>query len=134
MDLKGMQTDPYVIAFMMMIWLVASRNFHEEVDDHVRLLMQSPALRLLVVFTALFIASRDFKASLFMTGAFFLIFRVLLCRDHPWCILPYLIPQVSISAGIADPPKTKSLFEAPVQKAVPSRWYTKHPSDPLLKT
>jgi hypothetical protein len=79
--------NPYFVALMMMLWLVASRKFFNEVeeDERVQRMFKKPLVRVIIVFCAIFVACRHIPAACILTFVFFLLFRVLLnpkCRYH----------------------------------------------------
>lgn len=73
----------------MALWIVSGKRFHSEVHPQAEFVFEGPFARVLVVFCALFIASRNLVAATVLTFCFFLTFRVLLNPESRFTVLPW---------------------------------------------
>ena len=83
-----LNNNKYFAGFMMLLLNLGSKYISFELSESHEKLMNNPLARRVLVFTVVFIATRDIKVSLIITLIFIILVSGLFHEDSSYCILP----------------------------------------------
>lgn len=91
--LNAINSNKYVFAILMLVLNMGARYLELDLADHHKQFLSSKVIRRLVIFTIVFIATRDVIVSLLVTAAFIIIVLNLFNTESEYCILPDYLKQ-----------------------------------------
>ena len=91
--LNALNSNKYIFAILMLVLNMGARYLELDLADHHKQFLSSKVIRRLVIFTIVFIATRDIIVSLLVTAAFIIIVLNLFNGDSEYCILPDYLKQ-----------------------------------------
>jgi hypothetical protein len=86
--LFSLSTNPYLIGVFMILLNLGGRFLPLELTKNQEAFLQSPIVRPLILFTVIFIATRNLAVAFWLTLAIFSILWFLANEKSDWCIVP----------------------------------------------
>jgi hypothetical protein len=86
--LFSLSTNPYLIGIFMILLNLGGRFLPLELTKNQEAFLQSPIVRPLILFTVIFIATRNLAVAFWLTLAIFSILWFLANEKSDWCIIP----------------------------------------------
>lgn len=86
--LFSLSTNPYLIGVFMILLNLGGRFLPLELTKNQEAFLQSPIVRPLILFTVIFIATRNLAVAFWLTLAIFSILWFLANEKSDWCIIP----------------------------------------------
>jgi len=86
--LYTLNTNPYLIGIFMILLNLGGRFLPLELTKNQESFLQSPFVRPLILFTVIFIATRNLAVALWLTLAIFSLLWFLANEKSDWCIIP----------------------------------------------
>ncbi len=86
--LFSLSTNPYLIGVFMILLNLGGRFLPLELTKNQEAFLQSPFVRPLILFTVIFIATRNLAVAFWLTLAIFSILWFLANEKSDWCIVP----------------------------------------------
>ena len=83
-----LNNNNYFIGIMMILLNIGSKYFMQEFGTTVDFVLNIKIIRRLLIFTVFFVATRDIKTSLILTGVFIIITLELFNEKSQFCIIP----------------------------------------------
>jgi hypothetical protein len=87
-SLSLLNNSKYFAAIMMLLMNLGSRYISLELSQFHEEILSKPIVRRLLVFTIIFMATRDIKTSLILTAVFIILISGIFNEDSKYCILP----------------------------------------------
>lgn len=81
-------TNPYIIGMFMLILNLGGRFLSLELTKKQEAVLQSQWIRPLILFTVIFIATRNLVVAFWMTIVFFFVIWVVANENSPYCMIP----------------------------------------------
>ena len=88
MSMNVLNNSKYFAAIMMLLMNLGSRYISLELSQFHEEILSKPIVRRLLVFTIIFMATRDIKTSLILTAVFIILISGIFNEDSKYCILP----------------------------------------------
>jgi hypothetical protein len=88
MSMNVLNNSKYFAAIMMLLMNLGSRYISLELSQFHEEILSKPIVRRLLVFTIIFMATRDIKTSLILTAVFVILISGIFNEDSKYCILP----------------------------------------------
>jgi hypothetical protein len=86
--LYTLNTNPYLIGVFMILLNLGGRFLPLELTKNQESFLQSPFVRPLILFTVIFIATRNLAVAFWLTLAIFALLWFLANEKSEWCIIP----------------------------------------------
>ena len=86
--LNSLNGNKYFAGIMMILLNIGSKYVSLEISDNQNALLSNKIIRRLLIFTIVFIATRDVKVSLIITAVFIVLVLELFNEKSNMCILP----------------------------------------------
>ena len=83
-----LNTNPYLIGIFMILLNLGGRFLPLELTKNQESFLQSPFIRPIILFTVIFIATRNLAVAFWLTLAIFSILWFLANEKSEWCIIP----------------------------------------------
>lgn len=80
-------SDKIFLAIMIITMNIGSRHIVKEIPNNVNKIFENKMARLFVIFSMIFVTTRDFKVSLLMMLIFVLFFSYLLNENSKNCLI-----------------------------------------------
>ena len=91
---ETLNTSNFFIGIMMVILNIGSKYLAEDLQKSHKLFFNSKIMRRLVIFTIVFIATKDIMTSLIITAIFVILVLNLFNSESQYCILPKSIKDI----------------------------------------
>lgn len=86
--LYTLNTNPYLIGILMILLNLGGRFLPLELTKNQESFLQSPFVRPVILFTVIFIATRNLAVAFWLTLAIFSLLWFLANEKSEWCIIP----------------------------------------------
>ena len=86
--LYTLNTNPYLIGVFMILLNLGGRFLPLELTKNQESFLQSPFIRPLILFTVIFIATRNLAVAFWLTLAIFSLLWFIANEKSEWCIIP----------------------------------------------
>ena len=91
-----LNTSNFFIGIMMILLNIGSKYIEVDLENHKQLL-NTTIMRRLVIFTIVFIATKDILTSLIVTAVFIILVLNLFNTESKYCILPKSIKDIDLN-------------------------------------
>ena len=110
--LKWFNKNPYIYAVLMILLNFGSKYIEKDLHDSHKRILSSTMMRRLLLFTVIFIATKDVMVSLIMTAVFIVFVLNLFNPKSNYCILPPGIRKLDTNKdGKISPEEIKAAHE-----------------------
>lgn len=107
-----LNTSPFFYAMVMLTLNLGSKYIDLEIPDEFKEMLSSAFARRLIIFTIVFMATRDIVISLIMTCLFVILIFNLLNKKSKYCVLPNSFKKLDQNQdGIIDNNEIKKAYE-----------------------
>lgn len=115
--LNSLNGNKYFAGIMMILLNIGSKYVSLEISDNQNALLSNKIIRRLLIFTIVFVATRDVKVSLIITAVFIILVLELFNEKSNICILPKNLRKYDLNNdGIISDDEIKKAY-ATLQKA-----------------
>ena len=91
---ETLNTSNFFIGIMMVLLNIGSKYLEEDLQKSHKLFFNSKIMRRLIIFTIVFIATKDIMTSLIVTAVFVILVLNLFNSESKYCILPKSIQEI----------------------------------------
>jgi hypothetical protein len=88
MTIMWLNTNPYLIGILMLLLNLGGRFLSLELTKKQEAFLQAPWIRPMILFTVIFVATRNLVASFWVTLLFFFVIWVAANENSPFCMIP----------------------------------------------
>ena len=115
--LNSLNGNKYFAGIMMILLNIGSKYVSLEISENQNALLSNKIIRRLLIFTIVFIATRDVKVSLIITAVFIVLVLELFNEKSNLCILPENLKKYDLNKdGVLSDNEIKKAYET-LQKA-----------------
>ena len=76
-----------MLGLLIILMNVGSRYVSQDMPKTVEIMLRHPLARILIIFSIVYVSTRDIEISLFITLVFIILTQHLLHEDSPYCIM-----------------------------------------------
>lgn len=107
-----LNTSPFFYALVMLTLNLGSKYIDIEIPDEVKEMLGSTFARRVIIFTIVFMATRDVIISLIITCLFIILIFNLFNKKSKYCVLPDSFKKIDLNNnGIIDNDEIKKAYE-----------------------